>query len=438
MNVLPCEGDNAMTLQEALAFIDPSDDIDRNNATLPPLEETDELLGSVMGVLLEETTSLDGKAQKPTTKQERTTTTTPTKTAATEKTMGKKKRVRSPASSSTVLQRRKKAEILSLRQQATELQTLLNQLLSPDASSAVPKLNVKTCADSKARGQRPSQWQRSALEQYEMRCKSQQLNRQLKKIASQQRSTTISLRAILRRQSLVQDMNNVMKHESPEHLFGPLADNGVHRCMAQLAHAVDSMYQHPTPIFGSAPSVSSHVQTSYKEQRKGDVVAFITSTPMRCSMADASNVVWSHFVKEQPLHVESKPNVLHSTEPVTLHHLDESLQFEKLHYLRKISEPGKVTLVYSAILLLHSEGLKFCINGLTTIMPLPADPLHTCAVHTVVKLHVDKKTGQESPFAQDIALGALSKAVRLYRQSEQSSLVDEAARVSGEPSYFML
>uniref|UniRef100_H3GPW2 Uncharacterized protein n=1 Tax=Phytophthora ramorum TaxID=164328 RepID=H3GPW2_PHYRM len=227
-------------VETGTTFIDPSDDIDRNNATLPPLEETDELLGSVMEFLLQETTSLDGKAQKPTTKQGRTTTTKTTATP-TEKTTGKKKRVRSPASSSTVLQRRKKAEILSLRQQATELQTLLNQLLSPDASSAAPKLNAKKYADAKARGQRLSRWQRSALEQYEMRCKSQKLNRQLKKIASQQRN------------------------------------NGVHRCMAQLAHAVD----------------------------------------------------------------KSKPNVLHSTEPVTLHHLDESLQFEKLHYLRKVSEPGK-------------------------------------------------------------------------------------------------
>ncbi|KAL4165587.1 hypothetical protein KRP22_014297 [Phytophthora ramorum] len=437
MNVLPCEGDNAMTLQEALAFIDPSDDIDRNNATLPPLEETDELLGSVMEFLLQETTSLDGKAQKPTTKQERTTTTTPTKTktTATEKTTGKEKRVRNPISSSTVLQRRKKAEILSLRQQATELQKALDQILSGgEANPAILTLNAKKYADAKARGQRLSRWQRSALEQYEMRNKSQELNRQLKKIISQQRNTSNSLRRILRRQSLAQDMNYLMKHLSTARVHGSLADNGVHRCMAQLAHAVDSMYQHPTPIFGSAPSVLSHVQTSYSEQRKGDVVAFITSTPMRCSMADASNVVWSHLKKEQTLHVESKPNVLHNTEPVTLHHLDESLQFEKLHYVRKISEPDKITLVYSAILLLHSEGLKFCINGLTTIMPLPADPLHTCAVHTVVKLHVDKKPGQESPFAQDVALGALSKDIRLYRQSEQSSLVDEAVRVSGESS----
>ncbi|KAL4087977.1 hypothetical protein PRIC1_012408 [Phytophthora ramorum] len=400
-----------MAFHEALALVETSDGIDRDSATFPPLAEIDKLLDTMLEYLPEEAQSHGkGKTQGPTTKKgERTT------------------RVRSPASSSTVLQRRRRAEILSLRQQATELQKALDQILSGgEANPAILTLNAKTYADAKARGQRLSRWHRCALEQYEMRNKSQELNRQLKKILSQQRNTSSSLRRILRRQSLAQDMNNVMKHESPEHLFGPLADNDVSRSMAQLEHAVDYMFQHRTSMLSSAPALSSPVQTSYSEQRKGDVVEFVVSTPMSCSMANASNVMWNYHNNQTP---ENMPNVFHNMETLTMQHLEDTLQFDKLHYVRKFSESDKITFACSDILLLRSKGLRFLLKGYISFMPLPADPLHTCVVHSVFKVHCDNEAGQQSAFANGVALGSLSKYVRLCWQSEQSRLVDETTRI---------
>ncbi|KAL4165579.1 hypothetical protein KRP22_014289 [Phytophthora ramorum] len=402
-----------MAFHEALALVETSDGIDRDSATFPPLAEIDKLLDTMLEYLPEEAKSHGkGKTQGPTTKKgERTT------------------RVRSPASSSTVLQRRRRAEILSLRQQATELQKALDQILSGgEANPAILTLNAKTYADAKARGQRLSRWHRCALEQYEMRNKSQELNRQLKKILSQQRNTSSSLRRILRRQSLVQDMKYLMKHESPEHLFGPLADNDVSRSMAQLESAVENMYQYATPQFevGSTPALSSPVQTSYSEQRKGDVVEFVVSTPMSCSMANASNVMWNYHNNQTP---ENMPNVFHNMETLTMQHLEDTLQFDKLHYVRKFSESDKITFACSDILLLRSKGLRFLLKGYITFMPLPADPLHTCVVHSVFKVHCDNEAGQQSAFANGVALGSLSKYVRLCWQSEQSRLVDETTRI---------
>ncbi|KAL4145187.1 hypothetical protein PRNP1_012860 [Phytophthora ramorum] len=413
---LPRGRDNAMAFHEALVLVETSDDIDRDSATFPPLAETDKLFDFMLEYLPEEAQSHGkGKTQGPTTKKgERTT------------------RVRSLASSSTVLQRRRRAEMLSLKDQATELQKALDQILSGgEANLAILTLNAKTYADAKARGQRLSRWHRCALEQYEMRNKSQELNRQLKKILSQQKNTTSSLRRILRKQSLAQDMNYLMKHESPEHLFGPLADNDVSRSMAQLEHAVDYMFQHRTSMLSSAPALSSPMQTSYREQRHGDVVEFIISTPMSCSMADASNVILTYPIKDG---TPTRQKMV----TLTLHHLGKTLQFEKLHCIRRFSEPGKITLVYSDILLLRSKGLRFCSDGYTIIVPLPADPLRTCVVHSVLKRRIDNEPSQQALFAKNVALGALSKAVRLFWQSEQSRLADEAVRISGESSYAIL
>ncbi|KAL4116559.1 hypothetical protein PRIC2_012011 [Phytophthora ramorum] len=208
--------------------------------------------------------------------------------------------------------------------------------------------------------------------------------------------------------------------------------------MAQLESAVENMYQYATPQFevGSTPALSSPVQTSYREQRKGDVVKFVVSTPMSCSMAEASNMILTYLEKERT--PGSKPNALQMMEPLTLHHLDDPLQFEKLHYIRQFSEPEKTTFVCSDILLLRSKGLRFGTKGITTVVPLPADPLRTCVVHLVLKLRVDNEPNKQALFAKDIALGALSKAIRLFWQSEQSRLADEAVRISGESSYAIL
>uniref|UniRef100_H3GZQ4 START domain-containing protein n=1 Tax=Phytophthora ramorum TaxID=164328 RepID=H3GZQ4_PHYRM len=419
MSFLPQEGENIVTLQEALAFIETSGGINRDSATFPPLDEIDEFLGSIIEHSPEVVKSHERKTRKPqNTRQKKTTE--------------KKKRVRSAASSSTVLQRRKKAEILSLREQATEMQNVLNQLLSHDENSRIPKLNAKTYADLKAQGQNLSRWHRCALEQYEMKCNSHQVNRQLKKFLSQQWNTSESLRRILQRQSLVQDMDYLMKHESPARFHASLANSDVGRCMAQLEDAVDNMFHHSASQFevGSAPSLLSPAQTSYKEQRKGDLVEFIVSTPMTCSMADACDVIWNYLKQEQT--PGSTPNALQMMVPWTVTHLEDTFQFEKLHYIRKFSEPEKITLVCSDILLLRSKGLKLCSKGYTTITPLPADPLHSCVVRSVLKLRVDSKADQLSDFATDVALGALSKAIRLFWQSEQTRLADEAVRISGE------
>ncbi|KAL4165582.1 hypothetical protein KRP22_014292 [Phytophthora ramorum] len=432
MSFLHREGDNFTTLHEASAFIDPSGDIDMNSAAFPLSEEIDELLGSMIEYSPEETEK--GKTQNPTIKKKKKTVTAKKKK--------KKKRVRSPASSSTVLQRRRRADILSLRGQVTELQQVLNELLSGgDANSAILRFNtilkLKTYADTKVPGQMLSLWHRCAIEQYEMRNKSEKQYQQLKKILSQQKNTTSSLRRILRRQSLAQDMN-YMKPKSPVTIREPLADNDVCRSMAQLESAVENMYQYATPQFevGSTPALSSPVQTSYREQRKGDVVEFVVSTPMRCSMAEASNMILTYLEKERT--PGSKPNALQMMEPLTLHHLDDPLQFEKLHYIRQFSEPEKIAFVCSDILLLRSKGLRFGTNGITTVVPLPADPLRTCVVHLVLKLRVDNEPNKQALFAKDIALGALSKAIRLFWQSEQSRLADEAVRISGESSYAIL
>ncbi|KAH7492662.1 uncharacterized protein KRP23_1563 [Phytophthora ramorum] len=129
-----------MAFHEALALVETSDDIDRDSATFPPLAEIDKLFDTMLEYLPEEAKSHGkGKTQGPTTKGERTT------------------RVRSPAKS------------------------VGPNIDGGEANPAILTLNAKTYADAKARGQRLSLWHRCALEQYEMRNKSQELNRQLKK-----------------------------------------------------------------------------------------------------------------------------------------------------------------------------------------------------------------------------------------------------------------
>lgn len=120
------DGDNLITLDEALAFISYCDDGDFLDESARvqdfhepfSLEDIDELLDAAIKapITISSSRTPRRKHHLVATKLEAAS---PTR---------KTKRVRSAASSSTLLQRRKKAEIETLREQAVELEGYLAQL----------------------------------------------------------------------------------------------------------------------------------------------------------------------------------------------------------------------------------------------------------------------------------------------------------------------
>ncbi|RLN86201.1 hypothetical protein BBJ28_00016085 [Nothophytophthora sp. Chile5] len=363
----------------------------------------------------------------------------------------KKPRVRSAASSSTALQRRKKAEIVSLREQAVELEGLLSQLqhankrgLSMEAADTqleeeTPAADsVLALTESTATPQshkcRRTQWRELAAREYRERQQAEKTNRRLKAILANQLKTSESLRGVLHKRSLLRGMDYLMKYQAPRFRDSlSIVDNSVPLAQLQdqvkrLYLDVDSVYepQHP-------PCISTSVQAKYDERRQAKTIEFVSTTPLDCSMEDAGQMIWN---SQRVDHSQgTNPNILERSFVMSLQSHTGAMHFNKLHFLQKFDEADRIVIIYASLMLLPSQGLQFRSHGYIVITSSQSDPTNACVITSIQELSRGSQDSEHASASErsgslDLALGALTKMFRTFLQSIQNRMVEEAALLS--------
>ncbi|EGZ09076.1 hypothetical protein PHYSODRAFT_525783 [Phytophthora sojae] len=299
----------------------------------------------------------------------------------------RKRRVRSAETSSTGLQRRKRAELASLREQAQELEGVLVQMQRGVVAGPL------TERASEERDSRRCEWYRHALEQCQLRLQAEKTNRQLK--------------SILKKQAKV--------HE---------ALNGVLQKRSTLYHKQ------------SSPSINSSVVCNYDQRRQTKVVEFETTTPLGCSLQDATAFVWRNFQIDR---VRSfHPNTLLKKVVITMPSRNGAIQAEKLNYVRKHEDGDQTLISWADLMVLPTKSeLHFRAEGLILLTPSQADPKQTL-LRSFLKLYLDNNSAslyvgpEDIAYAQDIVLGAMAAKIRMFWQSFQNMLIEEAGPASSD------
>ncbi|RLN87454.1 hypothetical protein BBJ28_00022900 [Nothophytophthora sp. Chile5] len=412
------EADESAILEEAFAFIDACDD----STTSSSSDSSGSTTPSNGGVKVKPSPVAPSSEPKP-----------------------KKKRVRRPETSSTAFQRRKKAELLALRDEAAGLEAQLEKLKRPneipwgmrldlavngtkEASSAGILAETKSAvlmpADRKTGA---SPWSEQAIRQYRLRLLSEETNRKLKAVLANQAKVNDGLRGLLQKRSVLYGEDFVFANR-PQ---APALDESL-SAMTQLETMMDRVYlncdfdrQVQKPA-----SMSNTVHVKYDEQR-GKTIEFRSTTPMACSIEHACDFIWNAFRSRRTQ--GSGPNTLARKFVMAMQTNAGALRFNRLHSLRRFEENDRFVVVFADILVMPAKGLRFRSEGWMIVTRSTTDPLRSCVARNFGALFVDCEDGgparpEDREFAQGIALDTLSGNYQAYMDLQQKTLVEEAAR----------
>ncbi|ETP39157.1 hypothetical protein F442_13368 [Phytophthora nicotianae P10297] len=426
MNFL-AEEDHTATLDEALAFIDSYELAQSSDSSF---DSGDGNFHPIVDKLLTQSQQLPGA--------DLTGETTPENPKQTTKRINTKsstkKRQRGAHSSSTALQRRKRAELHSLRSQVNVLQDLLVEMKYACASCS---------AESSHSGQEPTEerrptamntkprtgqeeWYNHAVQQYRERLKVEVTNRRLKSLVEKHMKINESLCEVLQEGSLQRGMEFVLKTQTQVECPPLLELDQSIISMDLLLQRVDSFYLNSSDEFqvkNSPLALVNSMTKRYDEQRQYRSVVFHSTTPLECSVNDASAFLWRTFQSERIPGL--KPDSLEKRVMFVVQSRTGPLHFDKQHYLRRFVEADRVVFVWGDNTVHPAAHTRLCVQGWATVAPLTAK---SCMVISNLFLRLDcGKGGDTSGRGQDIAIGAIGSEIRKYWQLLQDAMIDEAA-----------
>ncbi|RLN49703.1 hypothetical protein BBJ28_00005025 [Nothophytophthora sp. Chile5] len=302
----------------------------------------------------------------------------------------KPKKRRAPGSS-TRLQRRKKAEILALREEAQDLEAELRQMKRMGESAK-------------------SRWFATASAQYQERLRSEKTNRKLRAIYADQAAVSESFRQLLQKQPVLYvrtcGMDYVFKTPTPtaRHPLADIDDSVL--VMSELEAMVEGLYLDSSSVFRSKvlPSISSNLMVR-DDIRRGKTVEITTTTPMSCSMEAAGALLWKDLTTQRE-------------------YVDKTIRFVRLHvgftqsatpidglaFTRKFEEPNRIALVMAQQMLLPAEALSIGMHSWTVVTRSEVEPQRASIVRSVLRIYAESRGGfsaQESDLraAEEIVLG---------------------------------
>ncbi|KAG7380404.1 hypothetical protein PHYBOEH_011474 [Phytophthora boehmeriae] len=397
MSFTPVTDDKMVTQDEALEVLG---DCDGNHEEPFPLNDIDELLSSMVG-------ELKG------TKRTRHESTSPPQ---------KQKRTKSPANSSTASQRRRKAELQSLREQATELEAYLawlQQHQRQERSKGAASQDITRLLEYD-----------HAIELFRTRRQKENINRKLKKIVDDQTKIFNAMRGILHRRSTTHGMHFVQESASFYFHNSILRADNAAAVNAELTAKVEDFYRQKRFTPPEQPIINITIEPKYDEQRKCNLVELVTTTPLECSAPKVADGILSTFERNGSRRVEN--NALRMKSEREIQHRDGSFHIDILLFVRKFMENDRAIIIWSDMLLLPSKALRYRTMGYTIVSPSETDPSNACVVHTVAKFFSDPVQDGEGPNSADskrveeTVLGAMTRTLRKFHHDEQNRLVESA------------
>ncbi|KAL4165569.1 hypothetical protein KRP22_014279 [Phytophthora ramorum] len=337
----------------------------------------------------------------------------------------KKRRVRSAETSSTGLQRRKRAELASLRDQVEELQDVLAQLKRAGVAYLPTAGTVETSMQN--------QWHSRAIEQYRRRLQAEKVNRHLKAILKNHKKVREALGGVLQKRDVLYGMDYLTHCEVPR--FGEVL-SGVHPVdawMHKLEATSERLHLRASSIFEpmhETTSVNASMQCKYDERRKTKTIVFETTTPLSCSLQDASDFLWRHFQSDRTL--GAKPNTLQKQINMAMPSRQGAINTEKLHFMRKYQDAEQTLVSWADIMVLPTKReLHFRTEALILLTRSTDNP-NQAVSRSLLKLYLDSSDAtlalrpEDVAYAQDIVLGAMAMKLRIYWQSFQNMILEGA------------
>ncbi|KAG2818188.1 hypothetical protein PC112_g12743 [Phytophthora cactorum] len=439
MSFLATEEDKSI-LNEALAFIEAcgsgetstiSVDTTDDSSGLDDVPSLDDLINSNSLELLNGIAAINGAESSATTP---TTLPPKAKTQKPKQKSAKKRRVRSAETSSTGLQRRKRAELASLREQVEELQGVLDQLKHAGHLSLFQSVDG---AEPSSAPEGETQWHGRAIEQYRLRLQAEKVHRHLIAITKNHNKVREALCGVLQKRSVLYGMDYLKNDKLPRRGAALSGVSPVDSWMAQLENTAEhlrllsSRFEIKQQLL---TSVNNAMQFKYDERRKTKIIEFETTTPLNCSLQEASSFLWSDFRSDRIL--GTKPDTLIKKTMLTMPSCKGAIIAEKLHFLRKYQYEGQMVLTWADIMVLPGKReLQFRTEGIILLSTSTANPDQTLC-RSFLKLYLDindvgcQLRPEDVAYAQDIVLGAMAMKLRLYWQSFQNMLIDGANRTS--------
>ncbi|KAG6572584.1 uncharacterized protein IUM83_17645 [Phytophthora cinnamomi] len=368
----------------------------------------------------------------------------------------KKPRTRSAASSSTRLQQRKRAEIQALREQAQDLEAQVELLKKNKFLPADVALGLAAGQDDGALvvgdviQKPPANWHEMAIVQYRERLVSEKTNRRLKSILENQEKVNGALSGLLQKRSVLNGMEFVLSTEPRTEQSLLTADSSIgladgdnsKEILMELEELVQGLYKTWETKFHAttqSPAISCDMRIKQDAQR-GKVVEFITTTPLSCSVQEASEILWKELTtyRDYPGKVykymkASKPNAHEKNFVMNARSPSGMLELNGLQYMQKFEEADRTVFVIAERMILASKNFQFRDECWMTVNPSSAET-NASVVEIYLELYMEHEDeSQVSPedfsYAQSSIIGSLGNAFRKFFQAQQNALMEKAGRI---------
>ncbi|KAG6609383.1 uncharacterized protein IUM83_00389 [Phytophthora cinnamomi] len=332
-----------------------------------------------------------------------------------------------PVPYTTELQRRKRSELLTLRQEAEALNrrlALLQQLRHDRLALAVNATDGGGSA-----------WQGLAAIECEERKRAERTNRELKVILETQQKTVAAICKVLGKRRVFEGRDFVFQLKPTIPRFPSRLDYS-NAILADLERGLDLLRVDTETIF-TPPEDNKYaiVSRSQDIRRTPDghrVAETTTITPLPCSVQDAGETLW-RFVSsdvDKSFYSIRKCNP-HSFEMNCVANSREGPQhIDGVVIYRRYDESDRIVIVGTSTWFLATGGLQFEDKFWTVISPSPSDPLHSSVVQTRYQLQAnipDAKSVLAANFAQaeDAVLSSIGRKLRNAMLALQSALLTE-------------
>ncbi|KAG3017782.1 hypothetical protein PC128_g22009 [Phytophthora cactorum] len=344
----------------------------------------------------------------------------------------KRKRRSNPPGYTTRMQQRKKAELQGLRDQVRELEEHAEQL-----KRLRPNIPTRRVLDPQIAAQQ-AKWEQIVAAEYEARRKSEETNRKFKMILAHQVEVDKNLRRILHKRSLVQGINFVFGNE-PTSRYSFAAFENSKSIMDHLEQNVAKLYLDSGTVFPSGPPPSTSCSMQMKHIKGlGMTAEALSTTPVPCPMEVAAEICWKDLSIPRPCPEKwvrcingSQPHSHEKNWILTLQCHSYVKQVKGVQFLRKYTEPNRIVIIKSDVMMLNNEGLHFRDQTWTIISRSQTDP-NAAVVRVCEQMYLDREAGEiatarpeDVEYAQNVVLKNLNWKLREHTTHLQDQLIEE-------------
>ncbi|KAG1703156.1 hypothetical protein DVH05_008068 [Phytophthora capsici] len=327
----------------------------------------------------------------------------------------------------TELQRRKRKELLTLRQEAQRLNTLLVPLLQRRQDHWASALDVT--------GGVSNGWRSLASIECEERRRAERTNGELKAILADQEKIRTAIQRLLRRQSTFEGREFVLQLQ-PAIERSPCRLDYSQALIGELASGLDALRLDAGMIFPAENenncAIISRSQDTRHAMTGRRIAETYTVTPLACSMQNAADLLW-RFVSSD---ADSAFFSIRKTNPNSCEMNCVAISRESSQIIngvviyRRYNESNRVVVVGLSTWYLPTGGVQFEDKTWTVISPTQSNPQHSCVVRTRYELQA-KVTDTASVLPTDLTqvedaiMSGIGGKLRNAMQAMQNSLLNE-------------